>query len=289
MHAPFDRAAADVGNIVKLEHVNTRIPDQGLATSFYLVGLGLTRDPFINVGTNNMWVNVGRQQFHLPTGAPQVLRGVTGLVLPSRAELLGRLARVAKQLDGTQFGFEEREDVVDVRSPWGNRLRCHAPDRERFGPIQLGMPYIEFAVPTGAAAGIRRFYAEVMTAPAELTESNQGVAARVAMGEQWLSFRETDRALADYDDHHIQIYIADFSGPYEALKARGLISAEDNAHQYRFVDIVDPADGRPLYRLEHEVRSLRHPGYGRDFVNRNPAQQNATYAAGKDSLHWALP
>ena len=38
----YDRTAQDVGNIVALEHVNVRIPDQQLATLFYVVGLGLT-------------------------------------------------------------------------------------------------------------------------------------------------------------------------------------------------------------------------------------------------------
>lgn len=287
MTASFDRAAATVGNIVKLEHLNTRVPDQTAATLFYIMGLGLTRDPYLNVGVSNMWINVGRQQFHLPTGAAQVVRGVTGLVLPDRSQLLDRLARVAKPLDGTMLRIKETDDAVEVVSPWGNRIRCHSPDRERFGPIQLGMPYIELDVPTGAAAGIARFYREIMGAPCETIEG--GKAARIAIGEQWLIFRETDAPLADYDAHHLQIFVADFAGPYDKLKARGLISAEDGAHQYRFIDIFDPLDGRPLYKLEHEVRSLLHSGYGRDFVNRNPNQQLGNYVPGNDSLSWALP
>ena len=35
----------DIGNIVSLEHVNVPIPDQSLATLFYVVGMGFTRDP----------------------------------------------------------------------------------------------------------------------------------------------------------------------------------------------------------------------------------------------------
>ena len=35
----FNRAAEDVGNIIGLEHVNLLIPDQGLATIFYISGL----------------------------------------------------------------------------------------------------------------------------------------------------------------------------------------------------------------------------------------------------------
>jgi len=50
MNAPekvrqYDRAAQTVGNIVHLEHFNVVIPDQRLATLFYVVGLGGTRDP----------------------------------------------------------------------------------------------------------------------------------------------------------------------------------------------------------------------------------------------------
>ena len=34
----FNRAQEDVGNVVMLEHVNTRVPDQSLATAFYVTG-----------------------------------------------------------------------------------------------------------------------------------------------------------------------------------------------------------------------------------------------------------
>ena len=46
----FDRSAQDLGNIVNLGHVNVRIADQHLATHYYISGLGLTRDPFVNTG-----------------------------------------------------------------------------------------------------------------------------------------------------------------------------------------------------------------------------------------------
>ena len=70
-----DLTAEDVGNIMLLEHVNVQVDDQSIATLFYLVGLGFTRDPHMMVGLENMWVNLGEQQFHLPTGTPNVLRG----------------------------------------------------------------------------------------------------------------------------------------------------------------------------------------------------------------------
>ena len=56
--------------------------------TYYVTGLGLTRDPFLNTGAGNMWINVGMSQFHLPMGKPDMLRGVIGLVMPGRAALL---------------------------------------------------------------------------------------------------------------------------------------------------------------------------------------------------------
>lgn len=88
----YDRSIEDVGNIVGLEHVNLRVEDQGLATLFYISGLGLTRDPYMMTSIDNMWVNVGRSQFHLPTGTPsQRLRGRVGLVVDDREALLKNL------------------------------------------------------------------------------------------------------------------------------------------------------------------------------------------------------
>src|SRR5260370_20705400 len=96
MEQRYDRAAEDLGNTVALEHVNVMIPDQVLATAFYASGLGLTRDPYLMTGITNMWINVGRSQFHLPTGKPQVVSGHVGLVLPDRAALLHPLAPARK-------------------------------------------------------------------------------------------------------------------------------------------------------------------------------------------------
>jgi catechol-2,3-dioxygenase len=285
MNGQYDHATEDIGNIVALEHVNIRVPDQRLATLFYISGLGLTRDPYLMTGVTNMWVNVGRGQFHLPTGEAQVLRGRIGLVLPDLDTLEGRLAALRAPLDGTRFDFSLAENHVDVTCPWGNRIRCHAPDA-RFGAVALAMPYLEFDVPEGAAEGIARFYDVVLNAPA-VAESGT---ARVAAGAgQTLVFRESAAAPAPYDGHHIQIYVADFSGPHGRLGGRGLITEESNRYQYRFKDIVDPASGAMLFTVEHEVRSMTHPLYSRPLVNRNPDQTNAAFAAGHEERPWALP
>ncbi len=289
MTRDYDRSAEDIGNIVGLEHVNVRVPDQRLATLFYVSGLGLTRDPYLVTGVANMWINVGRSQFHLPTGAPQRLRGRTGLVLPDLDALERRLAAVREPLAETEFGYEAGPGRIDVTCPWGNRVRCHAPDA-RFGPITLGMAYVELDVPVGAAGGIARFYDRLLNAPAEAGEADGAAAALVAAGHrQSLVFRETDAAPPAYDGHHLQIYVADFSGPHRRLGERGLVSEESNRHQYRFRHIVDPDNGDLLFELEHEVRSMTHPLYARPLVNRNPAQTNNAFAPGHEDWPWAMP
>ena len=61
----YDRAAEDLGNITMLEHVNLQIPDQAKGTLFYITGLGLTRDPYMNTGLANMWINVEIGRAHV--------------------------------------------------------------------------------------------------------------------------------------------------------------------------------------------------------------------------------
>lgn len=277
----YDRADDDVGNIVKLEHVNLTCPSQQLATLFYITGLGFTRDPYLVTGIDNMWVNVGDAQFHLPTREPQRFRGVIGLVVPDLPALVARLRAVAPRLAGTQFQCDAGDAHVDVVCPWGNRMRCHAPDPARFGTRTLGMAYLEFDVPPGSADAIAAFYREIVEAPAAAAD---GVAVVNAGPKQELRFCETPAPLPPYDGHHMQLYFADFSGPHRRLVERGLVTEESDAHQYRFVDIVDPRDNVPKFAIEHEVRSLRHPLYGRTFVNRNPAQTNNNYVPGRDAL-----
>lgn len=283
----FDRTVEDMGNIVNLGHVNVQVDDQQKATAFYVTGLGLTRDPYLMTGTNNMWVNVGMSQFHLPTRDPQVVQGVIGLVLPDRDALLARLDGVKKELKGTKFRFKATNDAVEVTCPWGNRIDCHAPDPARFGRMKLGMAYVEFDAPRGAADGIARFYTDVFGAPAEVIDYTGARCARVPAGErQFLYFRETRKPRVPYDGNHIQFYIADFSGPHRKLTDMGLIYQESNQHQYRFKDITDPETGEVIYTLDHEVRSMGHPMYARPLVNRNPAINLRAYDPGAESLHW---
>ncbi len=286
----YDRTTQDIGNIVEFGHVNVRVPDQRLATIFYIMGLGLTRDPYLVVGVDNMWVNVANCQFHLPVGPAQVLRGTTGLVFPDLDALVARLDAVKPRLEGTRFGYARRGDTVDVTCPWGNRMRCHAPDEARFGRITLGMPYVEIDAAPGTADGIVRFYQEIFASGGTVGEDTAGRFARIPVGlGEALVFRETDRALPAFDGHHIQIAIADFSGPHRRLLERGLITEESNAAQYRFERIIDLDSGADLALIEHEVRSMRHPMFARAMVNRNPEQTNNRYAPGREAWVASMP
>ncbi|MBR0653735.1 hypothetical protein GXW79_01445 [Roseomonas arctica] len=282
----WDRSAESLGNVVELQHVNLQVPDPLLATAFYISALGLTRDPYLMTGIDNMWANAGISQFHLPTGRAQVLRGTVGLMLPDRAQLLHRLDRARRWLSGTRFAFAEAEDHVAVTCPWGNRMRCHAPDAERFGRVTLGIPYVEFDVAPGTLGGLARFYEQIVGAPAAIMDGTLQV--RVAR-EQYLAFRETDTPQPEFDGHHIQLAFVDFGGVHRKLSERGLISREDSEHQYRFTRLVDPEDGRLLFEVEHEIRSTTHPLFARPLVNRNAAISNTRYAPGHEATHWAMP
>lgn len=278
----FDRTTEDVGNIVHLEHVNVTQPDQRPTTLFYVVALGGTRDPYIFVGLDNMWVNYGRTQLHMPSRdpQPQVLRGTMGFVVPDLAAVKARMARVALGLKGTKFSWEEKNGAIEATCPWGNRVRCHAPAPE-YGDTELGLVYVDFDVPPGTAPGIAAFYTEIMGAPGRTLNQS----ARVPIGRgQSLRFTETTQTIPPYDGHHVEMYIADFSTPYKKLLERGLITMETDAHEWRFQRIVDPKSNRTLFEIEHEVRSLKHPLFARPLVNRNPQQTNTQYVRGQDAF-----
>ena len=288
MQQQFDRAAEDLGNSIYLEHVNVQVPDQHLATLFYVTGLGLTRDPYLMVSDTNMWINVGRSQFHLPSGKAQVVRGHTGIVISGRQALLERLASVAGKLKGTAFAFSEHNDYIEATCPWGNRVRCYEPDAARFGRITLGIPYVEFDVPVGTAQGICAFYPEIMGIPAEL-KNGDGTLARVQIGQGPVSAVSRNRPAAAgirrppcADVHHELLGPPRPAGGARPYLQRGQ-PVPIPLSRYR-----RSRYGKPLFTVEHEVRSATHPMYMRPLINRNPAQTNRNYANGHDQWLWAM-
>jgi hypothetical protein len=190
--------------------------------------------------------------------------------MPDLDALVQRLERITARLQGSQFAFTRRADCVEVTCPWGNRICVHAPDAARFGTMVLGMPYVQIDTAPGSAAGIARFYTEILDSKGYAQSDAQGSFARMPVGLHGsLVFRETTRALPAYDGHHVQIAVADFSGVHRRLLERGLVTEESSASQYRFENIIDLDTGKVLATLEHEVRSMRHPLFARPLVNRS--------------------
>ncbi len=148
MDNPYDRAAENLGNIPGSSTSTSRSrPGSGER----ILPDGAWADTRPLPGTNNMWVVVGRtSQFHMLSGEALVLRGVVGVVIPDRTALLARLESVKVRLKGTKFSYKATNDYVEATCPWGNRFHLYTPDSERFGPINLGILYVEFDVPTGS-------------------------------------------------------------------------------------------------------------------------------------------
>jgi hypothetical protein len=280
----FDRSEENIGNVMCMQHINLTVPDQQLAALFYISGLGFTRDPYIDFGSL-LWVNAGDQQFHiLPTGTAQKWRGHIGVLVPDLVDLKRRLDKIAKPLAETQFVWEEKDDHIQVTCPWGNNMRAYGP--EKFPGRYLGIPYAEMQVVPGTSEGIARFYERVLATPAVVKDDGDGKRVEVSMGfSQRLIYKETDQQIDGYDGHHIAIHIANFSAPHDYLVEHDLVIQEDDQHQYRFKAIVDPESGETMAELEHEVRSLKHPMFKRDLVNRNASQTFFNYAEGRDAFY----
>jgi catechol 2,3-dioxygenase-like lactoylglutathione lyase family enzyme len=281
----FDRSTEDVGNIVEFGHVNIRVPDQQLALIFYVMGLGLTRDPYLVTGVDNAWINVGTCQFHLPVGPAQVLRGAVGLVMQDLDGLEQRLAAVSPAArHAVRVRAARRDGAAMCAAPGATASMCTHRMPPASAPWCWACPRCSWMHLAGSVDGIARFYAQVMGARVERPSAGT-VRVPIGLGES-LVFTETDQPLAAYDGHHIQVAVADFSGVHRRLLQHGLITEESNQSQYRFVDIVDPDSGAVLLALEHEVRSMRHPMYARALVNRDPGITNSRYATGHEAGRW---
>jgi catechol 2,3-dioxygenase-like lactoylglutathione lyase family enzyme len=273
----YQRSSQDVGNIIEFSHIRMAVPDLTMATVFYSNGLGFTRDPYVDLGPEMMWVNAGRQQFHLPVGDPQVVRGIIELVVPSLSGLLTRLRAVAECLASTQFDVRRGNGFVEVKCPWGNRFRCVNPSVLR--PMQMGIRSVDLPVPERSLAGIERFYRDVCGAKTALAPGGCSV---VVGPDQVLQFSATDGDLASFDGHRVAVYVANFSRLHRWLNERKLVFEETSEFQYCFNWIMDPSGDELLFEIGHEIRSLYHPLHQRPLINRNADQTLAQYLPGAD-------
>lgn len=260
----------ELGSIVSLDHVNLRVPDQRLATLFFIEGLGLTRDPYRMAGTGNMWINVGKQQLHLPTAEPQPFPGEIGLTLPDLDALKTRLLSVAEKLAETEFAIAEEGGALAVSDPWGRRLRLFQHQQGAApGGEPLALAYVKFQVAPGASAGIGDFYREQLYGPTGPLEGGEGTGVAVRVGpHQTLAFVERQGAAPWVHNNHVCLYVTRYAEIFDNLARKKVPAEEENATQFRFREIPDGHGGAALFHCEHEVRSLYHQDYGRALLNR---------------------
>eukprot|EP00930_Biecheleria_cincta_P010825 TRINITY_DN11316_c1_g1_i1.p1 TRINITY_DN11316_c1_g1~~TRINITY_DN11316_c1_g1_i1.p1 ORF type:complete len:342 (-),score=58.96 TRINITY_DN11316_c1_g1_i1:73-1098(-) len=312
-------AAAAKSPVLLLDHVNLNVEDWTPdLEAFWMRALGCISDPRADAVSQRAraaggqmkglkWVNIGLQQFHMPLGEPEdatqrAANLVVGLILP------GPWEEVRQRLSDHKVVFSEVDvqgraatglqlfgSALQAESPTGVQLRLHEgsgqllpPGAAEAGVAQpggvswgLGMAYVEFVCEPGTAAGIGRFYQQMLGVPVENLE---GACRVLIQTGQFLLFCETDRPVPAYDNHHIAIYVGciatrdisdSFTSMYGRCKQAGLVwnnprfphltydslEAALGHGEFRVVDIVDPETELRVYRLEHEIRSLRHPGF----------------------------
>lgn len=193
-----------------------------------------------------------------------------------------------------------------LKTPTGVDLRAHA-STEPFGPLEaiaagtelpggstvgIGLPYVELFCASGAAAAICRFYRQVLGVLAEETDGM----CTVPFGRQLLLFREVAGELPAYDGHHVAVYVGNiatgdnrdsFAKMYQRCRTEGLVynnprfpqltydTLEDALRlgEFRILDLVDPETGETAYTLEHEIRSLEHPGFSGRALLKRPSDE----------------
>ena len=260
----------EIGAVTHFEHVNFSVPDQGPAMLFFCEGLGFTRDPARMVGTRNMWINAGRQQFHMPRGEAIPFPGEVGVSVKDIKRVHRNMKRIARELKGTEFSIKEVGKTLTCTSPWGHVLRVHQAG-QLSGRMPQAISYVNFWVPVGTAKTIADFYEKMVYAPTEVAKRGKHAMAVVTVGaNQHFHFIERP----DYEpvDHpnHVAIYVTRYREMYRQFKAKKMLMRPDVEEQFRFEKMFNPRSGKVVFSFEHEVRSLYHPDYLKPLTNRVP-------------------
>ena len=190
MAKQYDRSAEDLGNIVGLEHVNLLVPDQGLATLFYISGLGLTRDPYLMTSVDNMWVNVGQQPVPPADrqGAEAARPHGAGDPRPRpAAEAAGEHEEAARAAPSSP----SRSTTTTSRRPARGATSTSSTSRRSASPAWCSAcPMSSSTCRRSTAKGIADFYSKVLGTMTSVKDD----AAHVSVGYgQELVFRETDK------------------------------------------------------------------------------------------------
>ena len=197
MDQHYDRAAEDLGNIVSLEHVNTRIPDQTCVDAVPRHRAGVHPRP-LSHDQHRQYVDQYRAAANsiCRPARRRCCAAASDWWCPISPRWLRRLAKVKPDLEGTQFDFREGNDIlVDVISPVGQPHPL-PPAAAPLRPGQSWPGLRQFDVPPGSADGIARFYREVIETPARsLTTTKGGGRASRSASRNISLFRETDAAI----------------------------------------------------------------------------------------------
>jgi len=261
-----------------------------------------------NIGLQQFHLPVGAAEH-----PQQVLRGVIGLVYPDIDELKTRLLNAEDGLAHTRFSWSEDEESEDnghhetpaprslhITCPYGNRFHAQeqpqghwlttSPDH-RNDPsdaslpglpggrsLGLGLQYVRFDAPLGSANLIAAFYQHYLDIPARCIVDVDGVGRKAVIevnGHQNIEFVEV-ADVADYDGHHLALYISNFEDAYERCAKDELVYNNPRfphlvydtletaleLSEFRTLHIVNPLQPSEIvYTLEHEVRNLDHTGY----------------------------
>ena len=207
-----------------------------------------------------------------------MFRGEIGIRVPSLDGLERRLARLAGRFEGTAFAFVRDDAMMRVTCPWGNRFICREALPSEY---PLAIEELICEVPEASLGAIAGTYESLL----ETRVERQGAAVTVPTGaSQRIRFIAGNESPATYDGHHIAIYIENYGEARQRAVDAGVLSAEREPHEFRFIEFRDARTGEAAWHLEHEVRSTEHPMFGRDLVNRNPANTLFNYTRGCETL-----
>lgn len=264
----------EVGGVLHLEHFNCEVLDHDIVTTFFMAGLGLTRDPYRRTDHRNMGVNIGLQQFHLPRRGMETppYHGEIGLVVPEFKAMKARLDRLKRdgKFKGTRYAWKMEGRTPVVTAPWGLKLRLQKAGTVPF-LRPLGMNYVDVPVEPGLAAPIGGFFSRLMEAPVAMRSIRGERSAVVTMGPfQYARFRE--RKLKDYDLYrfHMAYYVSRYNRIRDAVAEQGCMDGKGLGQVFFFSEIFDPENGDTLLEMTQEARSVYHPDFMRPLVNRWP-------------------
>ena len=286
----FDRAAEDLGNSIHIEHVNVQIPDQRIGDAV------LRRGPRAHARSLPMVVRQQHVDQCRPQPVPSADRPAAGAARPHRhrdprprgaARAPHRGAQEARR-HALRFPRAQRLRRGDL--PVGQSLPLLRARRRALRPHRARLSLCRVRRAGRHARTASRHSIARWSTRRPRWSNGDGTVARVTdrQGPAPVQFRETDRPQPEFDGHHIADLRDEFlrpAPPAERAQARqpGGQPVPVPLPRHR-----RSRQRRPLFTIEHEVRSVSHPMFLRPLVNRNPTQTNRNYAAGYQELPLAM-